>query len=71
MALACWSARGGGNPGAARVVVGAMLFYNAAVGGVLVHANLRMGLSGVLLWPAVLLHAVVVAWCAASLRIGR
>jgi hypothetical protein len=44
-----------------------MALYNAGVLAVLGHAGLGLGLSGVALWPAVLVHAAMAAWCAKAL----
>jgi hypothetical protein len=61
--VACWLARHDGRGRAARGLVGAMVLYNAAVATVLVHAGTGLGLSGIGLWPTVLLHSVVTVWC--------
>ena len=65
---ACWRARDGGQDRAARAVVGAMLLYNAVTAAVLVHAGLAFKLSGIGLWPAVVLHLALAVWCMAPLR---
>ena len=49
LGLACW-------PGPPRL---GMLVYGAAVAAYLAYAGLVDGRAGVLLWPAVLLHAVL------------
>lgn len=67
LGIACWLARRAVGRDAAPVVT-AMLFYNSASVGVLAHAGAGTGLAGVLLWPAVVLHAVLGAWCIAALR---
>jgi hypothetical protein len=45
-----------------------MLVYNLVVAAVLVHASLGFRLSGIGLWPAVVLHLALAAWCIACLR---
>ncbi len=67
---ACWLARGDG-PSARRGLVAAMLLYNCIAAAVLAHAGAGVRLVGVLMWPAVALHAVLAVWCIASLRSGR
>jgi hypothetical protein len=44
-----------------------MALYNAAVFTVLVYAGTGQGLSGIGLWPTVLVHAAVTAWCVAAM----
>jgi hypothetical protein len=67
---ACWLARDGPSR-ARRGLVAAMLLYNCAAGAVLANAAAGVGLVGVLMWPAVALHAVLAVWCVASLRSRR
>ena len=70
LSAACWLARDD-RPGLAlRGLIAAMLLYNCAALGVLAHAGAVMGLAGVLMWPAVAVHAALVVWCVACLRSG-
>jgi hypothetical protein len=46
-----------------------LLIYNAGVGALLVYAALGLGLVGVVLWPAVMIHAAPAGWYVACLRI--
>jgi hypothetical protein len=48
-----------------------MLAYNVGIAIVLAAAYSLKGLSGVLLWPVVLLHSVLAAWCLYELRARR
>jgi pyridoxal biosynthesis lyase PdxS len=67
--LACWLARNDPQSRAAAGVIAALSFYNAAAVVVLVHAGLGLGLSGIGLWPTVVLHAALAVWCVACLRL--
>jgi hypothetical protein len=39
------------------------LFYNLAAAILLTHAGIGLSLAGILLWPAVILHVILAAWC--------
>ena len=65
---ACWLARDEGPSRARRGLVAAMLLYNCAGGAVLANAAAGLRLVGVLMWPAVAVHAVLAVWCIACLR---
>lgn len=68
LGVVCWLAR---NDQMNRVMVGpvsAMLLYNIAAATLLIYARLGLRLSGVGLWPAVVLHAIFALWCIACLR---
>jgi quinol-cytochrome oxidoreductase complex cytochrome b subunit len=67
LALVCWLARRDAESLASRGLIAAMLFYNIVVAAVLAFAGISDGLSGVLLWPAVVFHVAMGAWCVASL----
>jgi hypothetical protein len=73
LGVACWLARDDGSSLARRGLVAAMLLYNCASTAVLAHAGAVVGLAGVLMWPAVALHAALAVWCgvAAATRPSR
>jgi hypothetical protein len=71
LGLGCWLARNDAGSHAAHGLVSAMLLYNVAAFMVLVHAGLALKLSAVGLWPAVLLHLALAAWCIACLRMVK
>jgi hypothetical protein len=68
LGVACWLARDDTQSRAARGLVVAMLMYNIVATAVLAFAGISLGLHGVVLWPAVVLHAAMGVWCGACLR---
>jgi hypothetical protein len=67
LGIACWLARDGTRSSAARGLVAAMLVYNVAVAAFLAYSGIGLGLRGVALWPALIVHAAMAIWCAACL----
>ena len=63
LSIACWQARNGESGSPAMSVIAAMLFYNFAVGLILVYAGVRIGLYSALLWPAIVVHQLLGVWC--------
>jgi hypothetical protein len=71
MGAACWLARNDEQSQAATDLIGAMLLYNTAVVLVLAHAVIGLGVFGVGLWPAVLMHLALAVWCITCLWCKR
>jgi len=67
LSVACWLAREDAESRAARGLVAAMLLYNVAVVAILVLAWTSLGLIGIALWPVVLAHVGLAAWCVVRL----
>jgi hypothetical protein len=71
LTVACWLARPDDDTRAANGLVTAMALYNIGTAFLLVYAGVGLRLSGIALWPAVLLHLVMGAWCVMRLLNGR
>jgi xanthine/uracil permease len=71
LGVACWLARNDEQSRAATGLIAAMLLYNIAAVSVLAYAGMGLGLTGIGLWPAVVLHAAMAVWCLACLRTKR
>ena len=71
LAIACWQARNGERGNSATGVIEAMSFYNFAAAMVLVYAGIRLDLRSALLWPAIVLHLGLGAWCVMTLSFTR
>jgi hypothetical protein len=68
LGVACWLARHDGRTRAARGLVGAMVLYNAGICAVLVYGAVGVGVSGIALWPTVMVHSALGVWCITRLR---
>ena len=71
LAIVCWQLSNGERGGVATGVVSAILFYNAAAAAILVYAGVRLKLQSTLLWPAIVLHWFLAAWCLVNLWLTR
>lgn len=67
LGIACWIARHDNHSIAAKGLVAAMIVYNVGVLAVLIYAGVGLGLSGIGLWPVVLLHFVMAVWSSLSM----
>ena len=71
LGVACWLARSDAQSCAARGVVSAMALYNIGAVIILGVAGIHSRPTGVVLWPAVVLHAGMTVWCIISLLGNR
>jgi hypothetical protein len=69
LAMACWLSKNDSK--ASIVIIKALTMYNISSALLLAYAGLIQHFSGIGLWPALLLHAVLLIWCLQSLRIKR
>ena len=67
LGVACWLARYDVQSCAARGLVGAMVLYNLGVAVVLGVVGIASRPVGVALWPVIVLHAAMTAWCVTCL----
>ena len=67
LGVACWRARGDTQSPAARGLLTAMVVYNLVVALILGATGVRSRSVGIVLWPAVVLHAGMTVWCVLSL----
>lgn len=67
LGIACWIARQDNHSVAAKGLVAAMIVYNVGVLAVLTYAGVVSGLSGIGLWPVVLVHFVMAVWSVLNL----
>lgn len=67
LAVACWLARHDAQGRAARGLTIAMTLYNLGVAIILAAAGAGAHLVGIVLWPAVVLHAAMTVWCVVCL----
>jgi hypothetical protein len=66
---ACWAGRHDGDTPAQLGLLLGVLFYDVAAAAILAYAGLAAHLTGVALWPAVVVHAALAGWCVASFRV--
>ena len=65
--VVCWFARNDyGRPAELGLLIG-VLIYDVAAAALLTYSGLVLSLAGLALWPAVVLHAALAAWCVACL----
>jgi hypothetical protein len=71
LGTACWLARNDQQSTAAKGLIAALLLYNAATVAVLIFAAYGLAMSGIGLWPAIVAHVALAAWCVACLPMNK
>lgn len=66
-----WAGRSEPHSNAAKGIGFAMLFYNIAIVGLLLYAFFGAGRSGIGLWPAIAVHAMLAVGCIQSTGSSR
>lgn len=69
LGVASWLARRGGQSPVRYGLITGLLIYNGSAVTLFVYAGLGLSMAGIALWPAVVLHSGMAAWCVACLRI--
>jgi hypothetical protein len=69
--VASWMARADTRTPAHLGLLTGILVYNAAATLLLAYAGAVLKMVGVLLWPAVAIHAILAVWCFRSLQLER
>jgi hypothetical protein len=67
LGLACWAGRNGVDRPAQSGLLLGVLSYDVIVAGILAYTGAVLRLAGIVLWPAVALHAALAVWCVACL----
>jgi hypothetical protein len=68
MGIASWVARTDTRSPAQLGLLTGIFIYNLAASILLVYAGTLLNMMGVLLWPAIAIHAILALWCFICLR---
>ncbi|MGA9584295.1 MAG: hypothetical protein WBQ95_03145 [Terracidiphilus sp.] len=68
LGVACWQARNHSESRRAMKLIVALLVYDVSVVVLLLVARLAAQMSGIILWPAVVLHSALGVWSLLCLR---
>jgi hypothetical protein len=66
--VTCYLARNDKHSPAQTGVVTGALTYNVAIAALLVYSGTVLAMSGIALWPVVVLHAALALWCLSCIR---
>jgi hypothetical protein len=70
LGVGCWLGRSDRTGSTQYGLIAGALVYSTAAAGLLAYAGLVLGLNGVALWPAFVLHVALAGWCLGCLRAG-
>ena len=68
LGIACWLARKDRGSASRQGLLCGMLVYNVGAAVLLGYAGSILRMTGILLWPAVVLHTALAIWCVLCLR---
>jgi hypothetical protein len=68
LAIACWVGRSDQRSSAQLGLLIGVLAYDVGTAAILAYSGLFVNLVGLALWPAVVIHAALAAWCLLDLR---
>jgi hypothetical protein len=68
--IACWRAQTDLQGAAVTGLLSGALIYDLAASVLLTYASLILKMSGIAIWPAIILHAALAVWCGISLWAG-
>jgi hypothetical protein len=63
LGIICWKARNDKQLSSVKGLLSGLIVYNTGVIAVLAYADIGLRLSGIGLWPVVLVHFVMAIWC--------
>jgi hypothetical protein len=68
--VACWLGRSVAVAEDQRGLITGVLVYDLAAAGLLGYAGVALAMTGIALWPAVVLHSALSIWCVMCLAVG-
>ena len=69
--VTCYLARNDKQSPAQTGVITGALIYNVAIALLLVYGGIVLAMTGIALWPVVVLHTALALWCVACLRLSQ
>lgn len=63
LGIACWIGRTEQESKAVNGLIAALLIYNAGISILFIYVAAASGLTGIGLWPVVIVHVIMAIWC--------